>query len=133
MKRETVKKIGISAAALLGALILAVIIYLLYVIFSYSRIPDNTPLSIDAGETEDSIKVGREYVAVSQNLGFGAYTADFTFFMDGGKESRAASRESVIECIGKGIDAVSALSPDIILFALQFRIMAILPPAIPPT
>lgn len=116
MKRETVKKIGISAAALLGALILAVVIYLLYVILSYSRIPDNTPLSIDAGETEDSVKVGREYVAVSQNLGFGAYTADFTFFMDGGKESRAASRESVIECIGKGIDAVSALSPDFILF-----------------
>lgn len=116
MNKKIVKKIGISAAALLSALILAVVIYLLYVIFSYSRLPDNTPLSIDGGAVEDTVKLGTEYVAVSHNLGFGAYTADFTFFMDGGKESRAASRESVIRCIEKGIAVVSELAPDFILF-----------------
>ena len=116
MNKKVIKKIGIGAAALFSALILAVVIYLLYVIFSYSRLPDNVSLSVDGGASEKHAEIGREYVAVSQNLGFGAYTADFTFFMDGGKESRAESRESVIKCIGKGIDTVGALDPDFILF-----------------
>ena len=116
MNKKVIKKIGIGAAALFSALILAVVIYLLYVIFSYSRLPDNVSLSVDGGASEKHVEIGREYVAVSQNLGFGAYTADFTFFMDGGKESRAESRESVIKCIGKGIDTVGTLDPDFILF-----------------
>ena len=116
MTKKAFKRIGIGAAIAFGTLLLAVVIYLLYVILSYSRIPDNTQLSVDGGAAEDTVKVGTEYVAVSQNMGFGAYTADFTFFMDGGKESRAESRESVIECINKGIAATQGLSPDFILF-----------------
>ena len=33
----------------------------------------------------------------SANVGFGAYSADYSFFMDGGKESRARSRQAVDE------------------------------------
>lgn len=110
------KKVLIAIAAVLGALLLAVAVYLCYVIFSYSRIPDMQELTIDTGDTESAVRVGESYTVVTQNLGFGAYTADFTFFMDGGKESRAESRESVIDCINKGAATVAELNPDFILF-----------------
>lgn len=110
------KKPLIVSAVVLSALLLVVIIYLCYVIFSYSRIPDMQELEVDAGDTQSSVKTGTSYVAVTQNLGFGAYTDDFTFFMDGGKESRAESVESVVDCINVGAETVSGLDPDFILF-----------------
>lgn len=73
-------------------------------------------LEIDKGNTQPAVTTGIAYTAVTQNLGFGAYTKDFTFFMDGGKESRAESRESVIACINAGAQTVSSLDPDFILF-----------------
>ncbi len=113
---KSLKIIGKILLGLLAALLLAVVIYLMYVIFSYSRLPDNLDLEVDSGAAEEQAVVGKEYTVVTQNLGFGAYTADFTFFMDGGKESRADSRESVISCIEQGADKVKTLSPDFILF-----------------
>jgi len=116
MAKKILKGIGVGISTAVGLLILAVLIYAIYVVVSYSRIPDNTALTIDGGATENAVKLDTEYVAVSQNLGFGAYTRDFTFFMDGGSESRAESRESVIKCIQKGMTAVGTLDPDFILF-----------------
>ena len=113
---KTWKKVLIGVAIALGVILLAVIIYLCYVIFSYSRIPDMQKLDIDKGDTQPAVKTGQTYTIATQNLGFGAYTADFTFFMDGGKESRAESRESVIDCINRGAETVKGLDPDFILF-----------------
>ena len=62
--------------------------YVAYVFLSYSRIEDNLALTPE-GSAEDPAKAGEEYTIVTYNVGFGAYTADFTFFMDEGKESRA--------------------------------------------
>lgn len=113
---KKLKRFLIVLSAILAVLILTVIIYLCYVIFSYSRIPDMQSLEIDGGAKEKDLQTGVSYIAVSQNLGFGAYTQDFTFFMDGGKMSRAKSRESVISCIDKGAETVKSLNPDFILF-----------------
>ena len=110
------KRLGGIFLALLGAILAVVIGYLLYVILTYSRLPDRLDMSVDAGGERGAVSVGAEYTVVSQNLGFGAYTPEFTFFMDGGTESRAESRESVLECIGKGADTVAGLDPDFILF-----------------
>ena len=101
---------------LLITILIAVIGYLLYVLLTYSRIPDNTALDIDGKGSEDSVRVDTEYTIVTQNLGFGAYTSDFTFFMDGGKESRAESAESVENCINAAMDQIDLLNPDFILF-----------------
>ena len=38
---------------------------------------------------------GELYRVASYNIGFGAYSNDYSFFMDGGKESRARSPEAV--------------------------------------
>ena len=104
------------AIFLLGVLLLIVVGYLLYVILTYDRIEDNLPLIIDGEVDEDEVTIGTEYTIVTQNIGFGAYTRDFTFFMDGGKQSRARSKESMIECIDAAISEVSGYDPDFILF-----------------
>ena len=50
--------------------------------------------------TADTAKINTEYSIVTYNVGFGAYTPDYSFFMDGGKSSWAKSKDSVIETIG---------------------------------
>ncbi len=104
------------ALVLILALLLSIVGYLLYVVLTYSRIPDNVLLDVDGGAEEQAVRVGKEYTIVTQNIGFGAYTDDFTFFMDGGKESRAESAESVKACINAALDKVSSFNPDFILF-----------------
>ena len=97
------------------ALVIIVGGYVLYVVLSYSRIEDNLALTPES-KTEKVVKTGEEYTVVTQNIGFGAYTADFTFFMDGGKESRARSKESVENCVNKAAEKVASLNPDFALF-----------------
>ena len=89
--------------------------YVAYVFLSYSRIEDNLALT-PGGDAEDTAKAGEEYTIVTYNLGFGAYTADFTFFMDEGKESRARSKESVENCINNTADIALSYDPDFVLF-----------------
>lgn len=97
-------------------LLVAIVGYLLYVVISYSRLPDNIELEVEGQAAEEVILLEKEYTIITQNLGFGAYTRDFTFFMDGGKQSWAESPESVKECISKATDTVSSFDPDFILF-----------------
>ena len=88
MVRKIVKPILI----LLLALLLLVAGYVTYVLLSYHRIEDH--LEVDAtGEQSDIAETGVEYDIVSFNIGFGAYESDYSFFMDGGTESWAWSRE----------------------------------------
>ena len=101
--------------ALLIVVVLVVGGYFAYVFLTYSRIEDNVDLTVE-GNSQEPAKTGREYTAVSYNIGFGAYTADFTFFMDGGKESRARSRESVLECVNGSAQNALSFEPDIVLF-----------------
>ncbi len=89
--------------------------YVAYVFLSYSRIEDNLALQPE-GSAEQTATTGTEYTVVSYNLGFGAYTDDFTFFMDEGKESRARSKESVINCINNTADTALSYDPDFVLF-----------------
>ena len=103
-------------AAVIAVLFVVVLAYLLYVICSYERLPDKLDCNIDRAECEDRAELGKEYTIVTQNIGFGAYTPEFTFFMDGGEESRAESLESVLDCIGKAGDRIESLSPDFVLF-----------------
>ncbi len=119
MKRITSKPLRISLISLLSALlliILAALIYVCYVVFSYSRIEDGLVLDVTDNGAADSVKTGEVYTIVTQNLGFGAYTPDFTFFMDGGTESRAKSAESVRNCLRLAAEKVESFSPDFILF-----------------
>lgn len=89
-----------------ASLLVIVILYVGYVFISYNRIDDHQPLDVDGKATAAAVKVGQEYTAMTYNIGFGAYTPDFTFFMDGGSQSWANSKESVIDCINGDIELI---------------------------
>ena len=112
-RKRLIPKLACTAFILLFAVVLS---YVAYVMLTYHRIEDMQPLAVDGDGSLEAVAVGAEYTVVTQNLGFGAYTQDFTFFMDGGKESRAESAESVLRCIGLGIDTVAGFDPDFVLF-----------------
>ncbi len=119
MAKHMEKKKGRWWKILLGivaAILLIVIAYVLYLLLSYNRIEDNVSLDVSHGATADEVTPGKEYTAVSYNIGFGAYTPDFTFFMDGGTQSWANSKESVNSCIQGAADTVKEQNADIVFF-----------------
>lgn len=102
---------------ILIALVLVIaIVYVAYVFISYDRIDDNTELTPEGTAKSDAVKVGTEYTAVTYNVGFGAYTPDYSFFMDGGESSWAKSKESVVSCIDGAADIAKEHNADFALF-----------------
>ena len=103
---------------LLGIIVLLILIvtgYVLYVIISYYRIDDRQSLDMEGKSKSDVFMLDKEYTVMIYNIGFGAYTQDFTFFMDGGTQSWAKSKESVIDCINGDIDLLSQYKADVML------------------
>lgn len=91
-----------SALAVLLVLVIALGAYVAYLFIDHDRIEDNLSLDI-ADNTESLVPVGDKLKMLSYNIGFCAYTQDFSFFMDGGTESRAKSEQSVNDVLD-GID-----------------------------
>ena len=83
------------AAVLALALVLAA--YVIYVFAAWYRVDDWQELEITAAEGGEHLSPGETYRIASYNIGFGAYSDDYSFFMDGGTESRAPSEEAVYE------------------------------------
>lgn len=93
----------------LGLIVLLAAIYVISVFVRYHRIPDNQVLTVSPDpfvySKMDRVPPQRKivepgdttYSIMSYNIGFGAYTQDYSFFMDGGKYSRARSRDGLIE------------------------------------
>ena len=129
-----------AIAVILGALILVFVAYAVYIFMSYHRIEDQQELTVmnknegttagvtnstavgatngtanGTNNTADTAKTNTEYSIVTYTVGFGAYTPDYSFFMDGGKFSWAKSKDSVIETIGGCIKTLQDLDPDISL------------------
>ena len=118
-KKKSTKKsvlrttIKITLSVLL-ALIVVVSSYAIYVFADYDRIDDNIELEI-TDNTSQVMPVGKELKMLSYNIGFCAYTQDFSFFMDGGKESRAESESSVNEVMGNIQALLEEQDADIVL------------------
>lgn len=110
--RKVLRVIGI----IIAAIIVIAVIYVANIYLAYSRIDDYMKLSPTNNGAKEALAVGSEYEIVTQNIGFGAYTPDFTFFMDGGTESWAKSADSVRELINLGADKVGEVDPDFVLF-----------------
>lgn len=132
MKKELTKKGKIIRTVIIILLILILIPvlvvggYLLYVIFSYHRI-GNIDLEIREGASKNVIDTERELTMTSYNVGFGAYSDDYTFFMDTGTDKngnktqgehgKAVSLEAVKKNMEGSLKAIESLSSDFI--ALQ--------------
>ena len=70
---------------------------------------------MEGAEISNCIPAGTEQKIVTWNIGFGAYTQDFGFFMDGGKESWALSEEALKLNLERIRDYQKTLDADIYL------------------
>ena len=111
--KKVLKWIGI----ILGVIIVVAAGYIAYVFLSFDRIEDDQTLTVRHGGKleEKTVPAGKELTITSSNIGFGAYSDDYTFFMDGGKESRARSVGAIEENIAGSMDAVGNVTPDFAL------------------
>lgn len=113
---RTVLALAVVAGAAFGG-------YAIYLESHYTRIADKLLLTIEQGpETSvaNELQAGQTYTAATYNIGFGAYTPDYTFFMDEGamadgtptrgSSSVAASQESVQACTQGGIDVLKTVN-----------------------
>ena len=114
---KTAKKFFKIIGIIIGILVIALLAYLIYLYASYHRIEDNLPLEVEshAEQADAKLTTGKEYSALTYNIGFGAYTPDFSFFMDGGKSSWAKSKESVESDIQSAGELVASKDPDFAL------------------
>lgn len=112
------KRVLKIAGVVLGVLLLVVAGYVIYLIATYHRIPDMQALEVteplNTG-SQEAIQIGKEYTAITYNIGFGAYTPEFSFFMDGGTSSWAESKESVQDTVTGAADLMVSLEPDFAL------------------
>ncbi len=120
MNGETVKKpnvkkiILIVCLALVGAILLTAIGYIIYVFADYSRIEDNLSLDVKEG-TKEVAPTKEELKIITYNIGFAAYTPEFSFFMDGGEYSRAESAKSVHSVMGGIADLIEKENADFLM------------------
>ena len=110
---------------ILGAVILAAGCYAGYVLLSYNRI-GNIELGVDRKSALEEVTVGASYKALTYNIGFGAYSQDFTFFLDTGYDendkptcgyySTAKSKADVEFNVGGAINTALASEADFVFF-----------------
>lgn len=114
--------IGLGVIVLVAVLIVGA--YLAYLTITYYRIPDGIDVNVENNPSV-TLKKDTAYTAATFNIGFGAYTPDYTFFMDEGamadgtktvgEHSTAASKESVEKCTDGAIDILRRLDTDFAL------------------
>ena len=99
--------------------------YVAYMQGTYYRIDDHQNLEVINNQAA-SLQLGKDYTAITYNIGFGAYTPDYSFFMDEGimedgtptqgAHGVAVSRESVRACTEGATETVVRRAPDFALF-----------------
>ncbi|MBO2517366.1 MAG: nuclease [Clostridiales bacterium] len=108
MKAKSEKKGGKKALKIILIVLLVLVLlaagYIAYVLIAYHRI-GNQDLAVK-DNVEAVMEEGQEYKLFSWNIGFGAYTKDYDFFMDGGTQSWASSKDGLIT----NMNAISALA-----------------------
>ena len=88
--------------------------YLAYVFIDYHRLPDSQALEV-TGSGGDPAEPGAPCRIVSWNIGFGAYEDDYGFFMDGGTQSWAWSRERLDANLQRIGELLSSQDADLLL------------------
>lgn len=109
------KKFVKIAASIIVAILLVAIVYVAYVFVAYNRIEDNLALDVNNNSSE-IVQTDKEYTLTTFNVGYGAYSPEYSFFMDGGEYSRAISEDDVMINITGAIGLISQVDPDFALF-----------------
>ena len=104
-----------ALAMLITVVVIAAVIYVAYVLIAYHRLDDNVTLDV-LNVSSEIPQGGATYSITTFNLGFGAYSRDYSFFMDGGENSRAYDRETAIANINGAAAVIAELDPDFAFF-----------------
>ena len=107
------KRLKRALTIVVASMILLLTGYVVYVKASIYRQEDALALSVDR-HAEDGISTEAPFSVMTYNIGMGIYSADFGFFMDGGKAGRAKSPEEVLKNTNGAISTLMNLSPDFI-------------------
>ena len=123
---KIVKRIFAVIATLALLAVVVVGCYIGYLMITYNRIVDPQRIMVEHDVADTVLQPNQEYTATTYNIGFGAYTPDYSFFMDKGimadgtktvgVHSVAASEESVRASTKGAIAEIEALHPDFALF-----------------
>ena len=85
------KKMLLTITTIFGLLILFVLGYILHVLFSYNRLEDDLIIPIENVSQIEEIDISNEYTISTYNIGFGAYSQNYSFFMDTGETKEGKS------------------------------------------
>lgn len=121
--RHPVRTVVRLCVGILVALALTVAGYVVYLNVNYTRIEDGIEVPNEGAEPKTAaLAKGVTYTALTYNVGFGAYTPDFSFFMEEGtmkdgtptqrEHGVAASKESVLACTQGDIATIVAATDD---------------------
>ena len=120
------KKITLTIIYILCLLVLLLVGYLLHVLLSYNRLEDNIIINVENTSAFDEINIDGEYNITTYNIGFGAYSQNYSFFMDkgvtlddvkvSGKYAKARSKDEVLFNTNGAIKTIVSLNPDFCLF-----------------
>ncbi len=110
---------------IVAVLIIALVGYFCYLQIHYYRIADKQTLSIKNPQKQQ-LQTNKTYTLSTYNIGFGAYSPDFTFFMDKnqmkdgpetqGKNGKAKDKETVLHNTIGVINTVKKLNSDFMFF-----------------
>lgn len=109
------KRVLKIAAGLLILLLVVVAGYVGYVFLSYKRLPDEITLPVTENQ-QSALEKNKSYDIMSYNIGYAAYPADYSFFMDGGKYSRAYDKKTVEKNLAGILATAKGINPDLALF-----------------
>ena len=123
--KTTLKAIIFSLLGIIGLIVLVLVGYVIYLSCTFYRIEDNQTLEVTNNQTSQ-VQLGEEYSLTTYNIGFGAYTHDFSFFMDSGEMldgtktqgsgSRAKDKQTVLDnTIGATLE-ILAMDTDFAFF-----------------
>lgn len=123
--KKSLKITAITLSSIIGAIVLILLGYIIYLSCTYYRIKDNMPLEITNNQTS-LVQIGEDYTISTYNIGFGAYTQDFSFFMDSGEMldgtktqgsgSKAKNKQTVLDNTNGAISTISTLNTDFAFF-----------------
>lgn len=108
------KRILKIAGAVVLLAVVVVLGYVAYVALDYSRLPDGEVLAIEGGG-EGILPRDKTLTAMTYNIGYGAYSPDYSFFMDGGEHARAFSEQAVRENVAGALGLMASASPSVLL------------------
>ena len=125
--KKTIKILGCTILSIFAIIILFVAGYIIKLSVEFYRIEDSTDLTSEVTNNNTNVvNKDTEYTISTFNIGFGAYTKDFSFFMDSGVmldgtkvqgvNSKAKDKETVLINTNGAIGIIESFNPDFAFF-----------------